>query len=101
MENGDLSDASSEEWSDISDDSSSESDSGTGDIGHVRMLHNHKIPAKFHDIFYQLFGFLVLWQAVFNISSAAISAFTNFFKYFVLLLGRRRCDSPPQRTISL
>ena len=32
MEDGDLSDASSEEWSDISDDSSSESDSGTGDI---------------------------------------------------------------------
>ena len=92
-----MSDASSEEWSDISDDSSSESDSGAGDIAthaHASQPLSNKIPAKFHNIFYQLFGFLVLWQAVFNISNAAISAFTKFFKYFILLLGRAfKCDS--------
>ena len=39
-------------------------------------------------IFRHFFGFLILWQAVFNISNAAISVFMKFFKYFILLLGR-------------
>ena len=50
---------------------------------HKHTAHSNKIPAKFHDLFYQLFGlhFIVLWQAAFNISNAAISAFAKFFKY--------------------
>ena len=92
MEAGDL----SEEWSDRS--SSSESDPDADDNNTI-MTHTHDSQppshkAKFHPLFYQFFGFLILWQAAFNISNAAISAFMKLFKYFILLLGRAfNCNS--------
>ena len=45
-------------------------------------------------IFRHFFGFLILWQAVFNISNAAISVFLKFFKHFILLLGRSYNSDP-------
>ena len=47
-----------------------------------------------HSIFYHLFGFLLLWQAAFNISNAAVAIFIKFLKYFVLVLGKAYgCDT--------
>ena len=87
MEVGDLSDANSEEWSDTGDDSSSESDSGADAIAthaHAPQPFSSKISANIHSLFYQLFGFLVLWQLAFNVSNAAISVLLKFLKYFIL-----------------
>ena len=93
-----VSDAESEEWSDT--DSSSESDlnddiqTGLSCSVHDSQPPYSRITAKFHSVFFQFFGFLLLWQAAFNVSNAAISAFMRFFKYFVLCLGRAFNSDP-------
>ena len=57
-------------------DNSSELDPGTDDITtHASQPLSGIIRAKFHSLFHHFFGFLVLWQAAFNVSNAAISAF--------------------------
>ena len=89
----------SEEWS--SDSSSTDSESSSDiqpsscNAGDFNTPHRTKTsPTKFHQIYYQFFGFLLLWQAAFNISNTAISTFMKFFKYFILSLGRAfHCDS--------
>lgn len=37
---------------------------------------------------FQFLGFVLLWQAAFNVSNAAITVFLKAFKYFILLLGK-------------
>ena len=80
----------SEEWSD--NDSTSDSDSADNCQMRASIIRPARFPLLLN--FYQFFGFLLLWQAAFNVSNAAISVFMKFFKYFILLLGRAfGCDS--------
>ncbi len=45
-------------------------------------------------------GFVLLWQAAFNISNAAITVFLKAFRYFILLLGRAFGCSPIANIVS-
>ena len=101
-----MSDASSEEWSDISDDSSSESDSGTGDI--VTHMHapqplSNKISAKFHDL-------STVWipstlasclQHIYQMQQFQLSQSSLSISFFCLGEHLSVILSPPLRIISL